>query len=238
MSDAKSYWNRVYRDAQLASSSPGDSVLIDALDYFGGDITNCRLLDIGCGLGKASLCFAHHGASVTSIDTSAEAVKYLRTYCTERRITNITPLQMSAADVAEIGPFDFVFGSFILHHIEPFDEFARTLRATLQPGGRAFFYENSAMSALLMWARKRLTGRLGIPKHGDEEEYPLAPDEVDILHKYFHTEVVYPELVFFRLIPLYLLRNKGGPLFSKLDDLFYRVPRFRRYSYRQYILLS
>jgi len=145
---------------------------------------------------------------------------------------------MSAADIAEIGRFDFIFGSFILHHIEPFDAFALSLRAALRPGGKAFFYENSATSSLLMWARKRLAGKLWIPKHGDDEEYPLTPGEVNILRQHFHVEVVYPELVFFRLIPLYLLRNKGDRLFGGLDDLLYRVPYLRRYSYRQCILLS
>jgi len=238
MPDAKSYWDDAYTDAQLALSNPGDSVLFSALEYFGDNITNCKLLDIGCGLGKASVFFAEHVASVTSIDTSAEAIKFLREYCLEHGISNIAPIRMSAEGITELGQFDFVFGSFILHHIEPFDEFARTLRTTLRTGGKAFFYENNSRSSLLMWARKHVTGRLGIPKYGDEEEYPLTVDEVNTLRKYFRIGVVFPELVFFRLIPLYILRNKGERLFSKLDDLLYKVPRFRRYSYRQYIMLS
>jgi len=55
MADAQSYWNDAYRDPQLALSNPGDSILFSALEYFGGNITDCRLLDVGCGLGKASV---------------------------------------------------------------------------------------------------------------------------------------------------------------------------------------
>jgi hypothetical protein len=38
------------------------------------------------------------------------------------------------------------------------DEFAVALRTALRPEGKAFFYENSAMSPMLMWARRHVVG--------------------------------------------------------------------------------
>ena len=216
---------------------PDAPILGAALKHF-GDVANCRVLDLGCGLGEASLFFSDRGASVVSVDTSEVAINALQEYCAERTITSVTPVRMSAAEVAKIGPFDFIFGSMILHHVEPFDEFVLALRAALRPGGKAFFYENSAMSSLLMWFREHVVGKLWVPKHGDKEESPLTQCEIKTLAKYFHVEVIYPRLVFFRLIAWYLFRGRGERPFRQLDDLLYQVPRFRQYSYRQYVLLS
>jgi SAM-dependent methyltransferase len=238
VASSEEFWNRVFREAQSRPSDPHDSVLGAALEHFDGNVARCRLLDLGTGLGEASLFFAARGASVVSVDTSDVAVSNLSAYCVANEIANVTPMQMNAAEIANIGTFDFIFGSMILHHIEPFEEFAAILRDALRPEGKAFFYENSAMSSLLIWLREHVVGRLGISKYGDEEEFPLTLGEVQTLSKYFDTEVVYPELLFFRLIPTYIFRGRGERPFRLLDDLFYRVPRFRQYSYRQYILLS
>jgi 2-polyprenyl-3-methyl-5-hydroxy-6-metoxy-1,4-benzoquinol methylase len=235
---AQEFWNQIFSEHQVEWPDPNDPVLTAALEHFGVDVRNRRLLDLGTGSGQASLFFASRGASVVSVDASEIAISNLRAYCAHQNINNLMPTVLDATKISSIGPFDLVFGSFILHHIEPFDEFATTLRSALQPGGKAFFYENSAMSSLLMWIRKHVVGRLGIPKYGDEEEFPLTPSEIKTLSKYFHTEVVYPELVFFRLISTYLLGRKGQRPLLFLDDLFYRVPLLRRYSYRQYVLLS
>ncbi len=237
MANAGSYWDNVHHGTSVRTPDQDAPVLVAALKHF-GDVANRRLVDLGCGAGEASLFFASRGASVVSVDTSKVAIDNLKAYCAERNIPNVTPISMSAANVAEIGPFDFIFGSLVLHHIEPFDEFAHALRAALRPDGRAFFYENNATSSLLMWFRRHVVGRLWVPKHSDEEEFPLTPDEIKALNRYFRVEVYYPEFAFLRLISTYLLRGWGLRFFAMLDDLLYRwLPSLRRYSYRQYVLL-
>jgi hypothetical protein len=116
-------------------------------------------------------------------------------------------------NISSLGQFDAVFGSMILHHIEPFSQFAGILFQTLTPGGKAFFWENNAHSRLLVWWRENLVGRFGIPKHGDQDEFPLTPDELDELQARFQVRVEYPELFLFRLISIYLLRGSGIPSF-------------------------
>ena len=81
------------------------------------------------------------------------------------------------------------FGSMVLHHIEPFDEFAEDLRNAVKPGGRGFFWENSARCRMLIWFRENIVGRLWVPKEGDPDESPLTPGEVDEIRKYFHVEI-------------------------------------------------
>ena len=106
------------------------------------------------------------------------------------------------------------------------------------PNGRGFFYENSSVSRLLIWFRTHLVGRWWIPKNGDDEEFPLAPQEIDVLRKQFAVRTAYPELLFFRLISMYLLRGKYPKPFATLDRWGYRIPWLRKLSYRQYVYLS
>jgi SAM-dependent methyltransferase len=235
-SAAKQHWDHVHGRGEVITAAIDDAVGAAALEHF-GDITGKRLLDLGCGLGEYSLFFAEHGAQVTAIDTSAVAIEALRAHCAQDSIANVNPVVASAFDIDQLGPFDAVFGSMILHHLEPFDHFAEVLRAAMVPGGRAFFYENSA-NAFLVWCREHLTGRFGIPKYGDDEEFPLQRQEIDELRGAFTVDVVHPELFFVRLASGYLLRGHGERAFTWIDERLYRFPRARRLSYRQYVLLT
>jgi hypothetical protein len=53
-----------------------------------------------------------------------------------------------------------------------------------------------------------------LPKFGDADEVPLSQAQVELLRKRFKVEVAYPEL------------------------LFFRIPAFRRFTYRQFLYLS
>lgn len=214
-----------------------DPILLAAMRAF-GKVEGRRLLDIGCGSGRASLFFASHGARVTSVDLSANAIANLTSFCAGNGITNIDARVHSAIDIAALGPFDCVFGSMILHHIEPFDQFARVLRQAMAPNGRAFFWENHLVSPLMGWFRDHFVGRYGIPKFGDAEESPLSDKEVDQLRPHFLVNVEYPEMVFVQLISLYLLRRRLATTAARLDGLLYKVKALRRFSYRQYVSLG
>jgi SAM-dependent methyltransferase len=210
-----------------------------AMSHF-GDVRGKRLLDLGCGLGEAALAFAGLGAQVTAIDTSQTSINRLNAYCTERGITNFDGRCMSAFDIESFEPFDVVFGKFILHHLEPFDEFASVLERSIVPGGRAFFLENNAgIGSAALFFRQHLAGKGWFPKYGDDEEFPLTGREVDALRRLFEVEVIYPELLLFRKISQYIFRWKVFPgTFEWLDHFSYRFPPIRPFSYHQYILLD
>ena len=115
---------------------------MDALAFF-GDPAGRTLVDLGCGDGRASLFFARLGARVIAVDSSSVAIENLSHFCTENGITNLEPVCASAFDVASYGPADLVFGSMVLHHLEPFAEFGLVLRALMKADAKAFFYENN-----------------------------------------------------------------------------------------------
>jgi len=231
------FWNHVYASHSTQIPDETDPMLVTAIEYF-GDIRNARLLDVGCGNGRSSLFFAKRGANVTAIDISEVAIQNLSQFCQQHEIYNISPIHYSALNIAELGQFDFVFGNMILHHLEPFERFARSLRAGLTPNGKAYFRENSAFSNLLIWFRENLVGKFGIPKGGDDEEFPLTPQEVELLRKYFAVDVVYPELLFFRLASEYLLKGRLHSLMNQLDTYCFQFPNLRKYSYRQNLFLT
>ena len=203
-----------------------------------GDIAGRTVIDIGCGRGEASLYFANQGAKVLSVDTSQVAIDNLLRYCEENGIDSVDGRVMSAMEIDQLGPHDLVYGSLILHHLEPFEDFARVLRRTVRPGGKAFFCENNAASRTMIWFRKNLVGKAWIPKRGDDDEFPLTPDEVDELRKHFTVEQEFPELLYFEVASAYLAKGKLEKPARKLDATLHRFERVRRYSYRQELKLS
>ena len=126
----------------------------------------------------------------------------------------------------------------ILHHLEPFDEFCETLSSAMKPGGKAFFYENSSASRLLVWMRENIVGRMWVPKYGDTDEFPLKPQEVDMLRRHFRVQKVFPELLFFGLASSYLFKRRGSEFLRKIDEFLYKRDVLVRYSYRQILLLE
>jgi SAM-dependent methyltransferase len=237
--DAKLHWNNVYRTTNYSKTVTDRSatVLGAATDFF-GDLRGKRLLEIGCGGGAASLHFARLGAEVVAVDISDTAVEHLKGEMQRQGLTTVSPQVCDAMNISSLGQFDAVFGSMILHHIEPFSQFAGILFQTLTPGGKAFFWENNAHSRLLVWCRENLVGRFGIPKHGDNDEFPLTPDELDELKARFQVRVEYPELFLFRMISIYLLRGHARKAFDAIDEYFYSKNMFLKYSYRQYLMLT
>lgn len=235
--DSIEFWNSVYASGEVQIPSDDAPVLNAALQHF-GDVRGKRLLDIGCGRGEISVFFASKGAHVVSVDTSPTAIANQKNFCSRHQIPNITPVQLSAMEIESAGSFDFVMGSMILHHIEPFAVFAEVMRRSLVSGGKAFFYENNAYSDLLIWFRKHVVGKLWVPKTSDNEEFPLTPAEITILRKHFGVQVEYPELLFFRLISMCLLRGIFPEPFRRMDEFFYQFESMRKYSYRQYVILT
>ncbi len=237
------FWDRIFREgdrtaySRVAMPEQDDPVLQAACKHF-GDVQGKTLVDLGCGNGAASLFFASRGANVLSIDASVNAIRNLTDFCAQHDIQNVKPFPMRAEDIRNLERVHFVFGSMILHHIEPFATFASTLASVLLPGGKGFFWENNASSDILIWFRKHVVGRWWVPKFGDDQEFPLTRSEIESLRQHFRVEVEYPELYYFRLASDYLLRGHLKAPFHWLDRVCYPIPWLRRRSYRQYVYLA
>lgn len=234
---AESFWDRqadVVEGEQRQRETEG--VIEDAVGWL-GDVNGRRVLDVGCGTGYSSLLLAERGANVVALDSSARSIDRLKRASAALSLGRVEAHVEDALRIDEHGPFDAVLGLFILHHVEPFDVFARRLRGTLKPGGRAFFWENNAVP-MLMWFRSRVVGRFWIPKFGDDDETPLSPQEVDLLRNHFEVKVTIPETLLFRLVSSYVLQRRCAGVCERLDRWAHEIRPFRRLSYRQYVMLQ
>lgn len=193
------------------------------------------LLDCGCGKGHTSVMLAKRGAQVSAFDISepdlAIAARLARSNAVKVELRTLVFEQLSYPDAS----FDFAFGACVLHHVD-IPRAMQELQRVLKPGARAVFVENSARNPLLMWARKRIVGRLGIPRYGDDHEHPLRRTDIETMRRHFDGTVVvhHPEFVFFRLVDFYLLRRRVPPLSWLLraaDGVCQRLPWVREFGY-------
>lgn len=232
------FWDEVYSEDSLPKLKPHiEKAVLSGMAFF-GDMRGKRVLDLGCGTGGATFLLGSFGADVTGIDISSVAVEQLNREASLAGASNVRAVVCGAFDIYRLEQFDFVFGSMILHHIEPFSDFVDVLRRTLKPAGKAFFYENNSASDLLVWFRRHVVGRLWVPKHGDDDEFPLAPAEVKMLERHFKVEVEIPEMFFVRLVSAYLLKGRLNGLAKGIDSFLFRINVGKRYSYRQYVKIQ
>lgn len=110
-----------------------------ALDAFRptGDV-----LELACGPGHWTGRLAHHAASLTALDGSAEMLAIAGTRVTDPHVRFIH------ANIFEWVPdrgYDVVFFGFWLSHVpaERFDAFWALIRSCLVPGGRVFFVDDA-----------------------------------------------------------------------------------------------
>jgi len=246
--DTVQFWNRAWKSWQPQDIDPatfhkqGNQTHRTFVDLI-GDVENQRVLEIGSGKGHLAVYLAKCGAQVTATDISQKSVDLIRENAEYNGVADrVTAHCLNALDLHQLNrSYSLVVGRFVLHHIEPFSALVEVLDKVMEPGGRGLFLENNARNKLLMLARDYLTGRMGIPKYGDDDEHPLTVDELDVLRQRFDVKCHFPELVFFKTINTYIFQYKDRyakvvESMKRLDDFIYEhLPPIRKYSYLQIV---
>ncbi len=215
------------------------------LDFFGlrGGLRGMHVLECGCGTGKFTAVLAEQGANMKAFDISPKSVEI-----TERRLkrSGLDNVQVDVAAMEELPyedeSFDLVVGLFILHHLADLERGIREVGRVLKPGGKAIFYETSASNPVLMFARRNLAGRWGIPKLGTLDEHPLTRVDLEIISSTFQgkTGFLHPQFRFFGKLHFQLFRHRKNAklVLEGIDRLIYRCfPFVRKYSYQVMITL-
>jgi ubiquinone/menaquinone biosynthesis C-methylase UbiE len=155
-----------------------------------GEINGKRVLDLGCGMGDASLFFASQGASVTSIDISPEMIKVVNRLAIKYKLAKKIKTRPMLAEKLDLPAqhFDFVFGNGVLHHVDT-DKALREVFRVLKRGGKAVFVEPLAHNPVINIYR-RISTKVRTPT-----EKPINYNRLEhlteakfkkVYHKEFH----------------------------------------------------
>lgn len=214
---------------------PNTALLLDALEPLEGR----SVLDFACGTGLVSAWLAERGAHVTGLDISPRSIERAREFCEAvgARVTFVTG-ELGEVDLGR-GSFDRIAGRFALHHVDC-ARVTPILADHLRAGGVAAFLETMDSNPILRLARRRLAGRLGIPRYGSADEHPLSRRDLEHIRAAFGSlSLDVAQMRFLRIFDRNVLgyrRPAVSRVVGALDDLLLNRARWRSGSYHQVLV--
>lgn len=144
-----------------------------------GDLAGKKVLDIGCGLGEASVYFALQGACVTAMDLSQGMLQ--ATEALAGRYGVQVRLHKAAAESFLLSPeekFDVIYAGNLFHHVD-IEKTVRQIAPHLENTGVLVSWDPVAYNPLIniyrRWAVQTRT----------PDEHPLRMADLRIFEKYF-----------------------------------------------------
>lgn len=108
-----------------------------------GDLTNLRVLEVGCGPGLLSLLAAQAGAQVTALDISAEMLSFCQAHARDLGLT----IETAQAEVTELpfsdATFDVVMCRNVLWNLPHPTVALQSWLRVLKPGGQLFIADGN-----------------------------------------------------------------------------------------------
>jgi 2-polyprenyl-3-methyl-5-hydroxy-6-metoxy-1,4-benzoquinol methylase len=179
-----------------------------------GNIKGKRLLDVGCGLGEASVYFATLGADVTSSDLSqgmldaTTRLAHINGVSVKQHVASAEDMQLSPED-----KFDIIYAGNLLHHVD-IEETITRIKPHLAVGGIFVTWDPLAYNPAINVYRSMATD-VRTP-----DEHPLKWNDIKLFHKHFGTvETRYfwlTTLIIFVLMALAQRRNPNKERFWKV----------------------
>lgn len=179
-----------------------------------GNIKGKRLLDVGCGLGEASVYFAMLGADVTSSDLS-QGMLDATSRLAQANGVSVTQHVASAEDMQlpVDAKFDIIYAGNLLHHVD-IEQTITRIKPHLASGGMFVTWDPLAYNPAINVYRSMATD-VRTP-----DEHPLKWSDIKLFHKYFETvETRYfwlTTLIIFVIMALAQRRNPNKERFWKV----------------------
>lgn len=144
-----------------------------------GDLSGRSLLDIGCGLGEASVYFALKGADVTASDISGGMLKATERLAGRYGVTLKTH-KSTAEDLAfqEGETFDIVYVGNLFHHVQ-IEPTIRNIKKVMRPDSRLVSWDPVAYNPVINVYRRIATEVRTV------DEHPFRAEDVAIFRKHF-----------------------------------------------------
>jgi len=179
-----------------------------------GDIRGKKLLDVGCGLGEASVYFALLGAEVTSLDLSQGMLEATCKLAKSNGVS-VTPHVASAEDLQlpNDAKFDIIYSGNLLHHVE-IDQTLERIKHHLTDDGVTVTWDPLAYNPVINVYRSMATD-VRTP-----DEHPLKWGDIKLFKKHFgNVETKYywlTTLIIFLIMALLQRRNPNKERFWKV----------------------
>lgn len=191
-----------------------------------GNLEGKSVLELGCGLGEASINLARLGAEVTATDLSSEMLN-LTLKVAELNHVSIKTVVASAMDLSEFddGTFDVVYGGNVLHHVDIATCLSEVNRV-LKPGGLAGFWDPVQYNPVINVYRRMASDVRTI------DEHPIRRKDIALMKACFQsTTVNFSWLLATSIFLKFFLLDRIAPSEGRYWKLVVR----RRHEYETYL---
>jgi 2-polyprenyl-3-methyl-5-hydroxy-6-metoxy-1,4-benzoquinol methylase len=179
-----------------------------------GNIKGKRLLDVGCGLGEASVYFAIQGADVTSSDLSqgmldaTSRLAHANGVKIKQHVASAEDMQLTSDE-----KFDIIYAGNLLHHVN-IEETITRIKPHLKDGGIFVSWDPLNYNPAINVYRSMATD-VRTP-----DEHPLKWSDIKLFHKHFGTVETryfwFTTLIIFIIMALAQNRNPNSERFWKV----------------------
>lgn len=202
-----------------------------------------RVLEIGCGIGTDTVCFARAGATVTAVDVSPRSLELARqraeVYGLADRITFVCADAEQLSQTLPVEPYDLVYSFGVLHHTPHIEQALAEACSYAAPGGtvKVMVYHRRSWKVLsivlrrsrgCLWRAAELVAEESEAQTGCPVTYTftrrsgrrlleragLRVDAVEV-HHIFNWRIV--DYVEYRYVQAAPLRYLPAPLFRRLE---------------------
>lgn len=192
-----------------------------------GDLRGRRLLDVGAGLGEASVYFAKRGAEVTASDVSGGMLEFAGRLAAHHGARIATVQAPADALPFPDDSFDIVYIANALHHVADVPAAVGELRRVLRPGGTFVSIDPIAYNPAINVYRRMAMGVR------TEDEHPLRRADVAAIRGMFAaSEARMFWLLALALFAKFYLIDRVDPNADRYWKRIFRVEREIRWWFR------
>lgn len=149
------------------------------ISFIIGDIKNKKILDLGCGLGEASIYFATKLAKVTALDISPGMLKLTNKLALINKVKIKTHLATAENfKLKKSDKFDIIYAGNCLHHSN-IKETLKSISLHLKKGGIFVSWDPIAYNPIINIYRKLAN------KVRTVDEHPFTVSDINLIKKNF-----------------------------------------------------